>query len=197
MELRLKIVPTNITYGSGVDMAYCEMCGRPVRDEKLLRTMFIEGALLRVCESCYQKIVKKATPESLLKAMAKASAQQRRVSTSRWSKTRIPRRILEEEFEVVPDYAKRIREARERLGWTTKVLAEKVREKESVIRRIESGRLKPPIDLARRLERILGIKLLEPVVEEPIKYSGGPSGEDYFTIGDLIQIKTGKGKDKR
>lgn len=159
-------------------------------DERLCKTVVVEGAVLRVCPSCYNRLVKKGGVETRseqpLYRQSKPSSRERK-----WARMRIPRRLLEEEFDLVPDYGKRIREARQRLGWSTKVLAEKVREKENVIKRIEAGRLKPSIDLARRLERVLHIKLLEPIVEESSGMSSR-SDEDYFTIGDLIKIKSGK-----
>lgn len=168
---------------------YCELCGREV-SETLCKTITIEGAVLRVCPTCYSRLVK--NKGSSLVSQQKTTLYHTRQDNSRelgrkWSRARIPKRILEEEFDVVPDYSKRIREARQRLGWSTRVLAEKVREKESVIKRIESGKLKPSIDLARRLEKVLHIKLLEPIVEEKTT-STTIDKEDYFTIGDLIKI---------
>ncbi|HIC99240.1 MAG TPA: TIGR00270 family protein [Pyrodictiaceae archaeon] len=93
-----------------------------------------------------------------------------------------------EKFEVVPDYAERVKRARERLGWTQRMLAQKAKVSENVIKRIEAGTLTPSIDLAKRLEKILGIKLLEPVVEEEEGYSG-EKGRFYLTLGDIAEIK--------
>ena len=46
----------------------------------------------------------------------------------------------------------------------------------------------PTIDLARRLERVLGIKLLEPVVEE--EYTGTERRRTfYLTLGDVAEIR--------
>jgi putative transcription factor len=95
-----------------------------------------------------------------------------------------------ERYEVVPDYAEIIRRARERLGWSHKVLAEKVRESERTIKRIEAGELVPTIDLARRLEKVLGVKLLEPVVEEDYAEAGSRSRRRfYLTLGDIAEIR--------
>ncbi len=166
---------------------YCEMCGREITSERLARTVVVEGATIRVCLSCYQRLLKQGKVQEI-KTVSKPVGTRKR-----FGERRVSRRIFYEEYEVVQDYAKRIREARTRMGWSTKVLAEKVREKENVIRRIEAGRLVPPIDLARRLERVLHIKLLEPVVEETT-YRTRSSDKDYFTIGDLIRIKTSRDK---
>ena len=67
-------------------------------------------------------------------------------------------------------------------------LAQRVMEKESVIKRIESGRLRPSIQLAKRLEKALGIKLLEPVGDEDIDI-GSPQKDFVLTLGDAANIK--------
>ena len=172
-------------------MSYCELCGRPIRDPRQARRVMVEGAVLVVCPHCYARLVKqgrvKAEEGPRYKPVARRPSGGKAVGRTVVSRKRLPRRILEEEFEVVPDYAERIRRARQRLGWSTKILAEKVGEKETVIKRIEAGRLKPSIELAQRLERLLHIELLEPVIDEAPSTGGGD--EDYFTIGDLIKIR--------
>ncbi len=166
-------------------MSYCELCGRLIPTKSLAKTVVLEGATLTICLNCYQRLVRQGRVREVRQETSKSARSTRRSS---YRSRRVPKRILYEEYEVVPDYAKRIREARMRMGWSTKVLAEKVREKENVIKRIEAGRLVPSIELARRLERVLRIKLLEPVVEET-SYTAESTSEDYYTIGDLIRIK--------
>jgi putative transcription factor len=165
---------------------YCEICGREIPDERMCKTVVIDNAVLRVCPQCYQRLMR----QGRIKEVVEREPARRRVRPrTTWSRANIPRRILEESYEVVEDYAERIRRARQRLGWTQAALAQRVREKENVIKRIEAGRLKPSIALARKLERVLGITLLEPIVEEST-YSTSKSGEeDYYTIGDFIKIK--------
>ncbi|MFN3268631.1 MAG: multiprotein-bridging factor 1 family protein, partial [Zestosphaera sp.] len=91
---------------------------------------------------------------------------------------------------VVPDYHERVRKAREKLGWTQKVLANAVKESENVIKRIEAGRLVPSIELARKLENILKIQLLEPVVETRVNTTKTLSkGSAGLTIGDVMVLR--------
>jgi len=60
-----------------------------------------------------------------------------------------------------------------------------------VIRRIEDGALIPPIDLARKLERILKVKLVEVVAEE--RPSGtGVGGSWEPTLGDVAIFREGE-----
>ncbi len=169
---------------------YCEICGREVPDERMCRTVVVEGVTLKVCPSCYNRLVKQGRITSPQKEVRRRPVPSKPVSHKKWSRARISRRILEEEYEIVEDYADRIRRARQRMGWSQAVLAQKVREKANVIKRIEAGRLKPSIELARRLEKILGITLLEPIVDESPSTSG--SKEDYYTIGDFIRFKKNK-----
>ncbi len=99
---------------------------------------------------------------------------------------------LAERYEVVPDYAERVRRARERLGMSQEELAIRVKERVNVIKRIEAGTLVPTVDLARRLEKVLGVKLLEPVVEEDVGVSGGGGRRrrDFeLTLGDIVEIR--------
>jgi putative transcription factor len=65
----------------------------------------------------------------------------------------------------VPDYNAVVKKARERLGLTQEELGRRVGEKASVISKIETGRLRPSVMLARKLEHVLRIKLLESIEE--------------------------------
>ena len=155
------------------------------RDSKVV---YIEGARLVLCPQCYSRVAKRAVKEEVKSITTKRTSTTRPYSPTRRPVRRGPRL---ENYEVVEDYAKRVREARERLGWTQRTLAEAVRESENVIKRIESGRLTPTIELAMRLEKVLGIKLLEPVVDSDFVGSlgglGSPSKE--LTLGDIVSIR--------
>ncbi len=169
-------------------MVECELCGRQIVGRSYRIT--IEGAELTVCNSCYLKMLSrkmggatyplKTTPQIRKQAMVRP-------------KSKILRRTpaFDMEYEIVEDYALKIKKARERLGWSLNILAQKVREKESVLRRIEQGKLTPPMDLAKKLEKILGIKLLEPTIEE---YSLKRVGNKDLTLGDIVVIRKKKGE---
>ena len=186
---------------------YCDMCGRPITGRAY--RVVIEGAFMTVCQRCYSRYAGRSSPETPMRlrglpqveAPAPAAPPAATTTTRRRSSAerRAPRRSTAlaprrggglgavERYEVVDDYASRIRRARERLGWTQALLAAKVKVSEKVIKRIESGSLKPTIDLARRLERVLGIKLLEPVIEE--EEEAGGREEFYLTLGDIAEIR--------
>jgi len=182
----------------GVEFVVCEACYRrymsrvqstaldiPVRLRLMQPTQRLEIVREQVITSNYTATVREARAERLEQRQAKPTRARHRASPVRKPSLKLG---VYERFEVVPDYAQRVREARERLGWTQRMLAQKAKVSENVIRRIETGSLTPSIDLAKRLEKILGVKLLEPVVEEEEEYSGRKSGF-YLTLGDIAEIR--------
>jgi putative transcription factor len=88
---------------------------------------------------------------------------------------------------IVPDYAKKIRKARERLKMEQEEFAKKISLKESIVHKIETGHYKPSMDIARKLEKMLNIKLIMEYSEEKREYR--PDESSAFTIGDLIKKK--------
>ncbi len=182
------------------------MCGAPI--EGRAYTIYVDGVEMIVCERCYRKYMSRArktatdTPLRLRLAQPKPRHQsspqprepiQKKEPRQPRAKPRTRRRRgtglgLVERYEVVEDYAERVRRARERLGLSQKELAQRVKVGENVIRRIESGSLVPPVDLAMRLERVLGVKLLEPVVEEE-EEALEDTGEFHLTLGDVAELR--------
>ncbi|MDD1764333.1 MAG: multiprotein-bridging factor 1 family protein, partial [Methanobacteriaceae archaeon] len=91
-------------------------------------------------------------------------------------------------YEVIEDYSKVVRESREKKGWSREELAEKIYEKVSVINRIESGRMVPDMKLSRKLEKTLGIIILEKT-DETVTEEISSSNVRGATIGDIARIK--------
>ena len=168
------------------ELLYCELCGSPIKGKAY--RIKLEGATLVVCEKCYRKVM--ANPGSV-EVLAKK--KEKKKEPKAFKKHKRPRHI---EYEVVEDYSQRIRDARVRMGWSLSILAQRVMEKETVLRRIEQGKLRPSIELSKRLEKILGIALLEPVVEDEYKLTSTGGEEVEITLGDLANIKI-KGKKKQ
>jgi putative transcription factor len=67
---------------------------------------------------------------------------------------------MAEEFEVDPEYNVLIRQAREKLGLSQEQLGMLLNEKPSVIKMVESKKLKPDVTLTRKLMHELKINLL-------------------------------------
>jgi putative transcription factor len=65
-----------------------------------------------------------------------------------------------------PEFAKLIREARMKRGLTHEQLGIQMNEKATLLKKFETGSLKPDEMLAKKLERFLGIKLYVGIEEE-------------------------------
>ena len=150
----------------------CDLCGKV--DESLNRTL-IENVELNVCSAC-SKFGK------VLEPIKRPSAKEQHKQLIK------PHDEKEEKIELlVEDFAEIIKKRRESIGLTQKDFAKKINEKESTVHNIETGAMEPQLSLARKLERILGVKLVEEHEErhENIKKQKG----EGFTLGDFIKIK--------
>lgn len=185
------------------NIVYCEMCGRPI-EKRLSKIVYIEGAKLVLCPACYAKVGRRSINAEIKEyapSLRRRLTPQSGVSVARKASPKLKRNVSAEldNYEVVPDFAERVRSAREKLGWSQRTLAEAVREGENVIKRIESGRLVPSIDLAKRLEKVLGIRLLEPVVDSEAFFTTTQTQTKIkeLTLGDIVRIrKKGSGRNE-
>jgi len=99
----------------------------------------------------------------------------------------LPKEI--DELDLVDDYSSRVRDRRMKLELSQEELAKRVKEKLSVIQKIETGKMTPNTKLCRELEHELRVKLLLPR-KEAIVPTTTPA---EVTLGDIIRIK-GKSK---
>jgi putative transcription factor len=88
---------------------------------------------------------------------------------------------------LVEDHASIIKKGRESMGLSQKDFAGRISEKESTIHKIETGALEPSFQLAKKLEKILGAKLIEEFRES--RNSFKRKKEEGFTLGDFIKVK--------
>jgi len=148
----------------------CEICGKNIIG-KPMRTK-IEGSVMYACNEC-----------------AKLGKIQREPVKPR-KQPRVPRppRKKELTYEVHEEYNKLVREGREKKGWSREDLAERIYEKVSVINRIESGKMIPDVKLARKLENILKISILEKI-EDNQSQEFKATNIRGSTIGDIALIK--------
>jgi len=85
---------------------------------------------------------------------------QARVSPAQSALRSMAQRPIDVEFEVDPDYYLKIRQAREKLGLSQEQLGQLLNEKPSVIKMVESKKLKPDLTLTRKFMHQLKINLL-------------------------------------
>lgn len=155
---------------------YCDICGRqPVRAQILL-----EGAKMLACGACMRsgKIIFRFEDDEEAANVA--------------SETHIAKPSFDTGEEVVEDYAKIIRNSIDKLRLPLAVIAERINEKESYLHAIEGGRMNPSLEVARKLEKELSIKLIERGSDEVTTsvVSGGRFSEP--TLGDLLSAAKNK-----
>jgi putative transcription factor len=96
----------------------------------------------------------------------------------------LPKEI--QELDIAENFADIIRKKRMKLGMSQEELAKRVKEKLSVIQKIEIGRIAPETQLCRELQHELKIKLLVPRKETPAPKTAA-LGE--VTLGDIVKIR--------
>ncbi len=166
-------------------MSLCEICGK---DSFLLKTK-IEGAVLQLCKSC-------GAGGQVLDNRSFNNFNKKRGFRSQ-------RRDQEDTRSIVSDYAKRLQAARNKQGMSQEDFAKSLNERLSTVQKWESGQMKPWLSVAKKLERLLGISLIEKkddgadVSNEETKTSSSKSvkarkAADGFTLGDFIKVRNRK-----
>jgi len=145
----------------------CEICG----NENILVKTQIEGSVLLTCLSCAKHGLIVEGPIETKKISNKDIKQNKLIGK-------------EETIEgVVPDFPQKIKQAREKKGLQQDELAKQLAIKESIIHKLESGKLEPSLDIAKKLERFFKIRLVQPYVND---YKYQKQNTASFTIGDLL-----------
>lgn len=162
----------------------CEMCGK---DFPHLKRVLVDGVPLMVCSNCARfgeesgaKSIKKeaATPGIISQRLEKREKKMQR------------RSIYQEEEEILAlDFGERILNARRKKGYSQDDLAKKLNEKKSVIQKLEHGDMIPTDELIKKLERELGIKLMEKSERIIVGTKNTEMSGAGLTIGDLIKIE--------
>jgi putative transcription factor len=132
--------------------AQCEVCGSPLRSAP--NRVEIDGATMIVCTTC-ARLGKPIGPAFNPKARP---SQFQNSFQNTFKSASQPR--IEPEYEVDPDYYLLIRQAREKAGLSQEQLGMVLNVKPSVIKMVESKKLKPDIALTRKLMHQLKINLL-------------------------------------
>lgn len=161
-------------------MPACEMCGR---ETPAPRRATIEGTVMNVCGNCVKFGVEIAGPKTEVTGRsAVTQSLERRAARGR------QRDIYDDmQEELVENYGEVIRSARVRKGFaTTEELGKKIFEKKTVLDKVEAGLLHPPEELVKKLQRELGVKLMEKP-ETPVGTGGAKPAGGPVTLGDLIR----------
>ncbi len=146
----------------------------------------VEGAKMLVCNNC-QNLGQPYQDEAPVMPQRRTPSSVRMLKSQRKA-PELPRGM--EELEVAEDYSKLVRRKRMNLGLSQEELAQRVKEKLSVIQKIETGKVAPDTKLCRELEHELKVKLLIPREEVIAPKTAAPA---EVTLGDIIHVR-GKAK---
>ena len=147
-------------------MSSCQLCGEETDSTEKVK---IEGAVLKVCDSCSE----------MGEEIETSSRKKKRKRNSSSPRTR---EVL------VNDYGKRIKQARENGGISIKELADDLNEKSSLISKLEKEDLKPDNSLAGKLSDRLGVELYTNAEVANYDQSGG-TDDRKATLGDVAEVK--------
>jgi putative transcription factor len=158
---------------------YCELCGRA--SEGPLRRITYFGEMLFVCGSCFKNASKSATKLDTKSPVTRSDSASVRQPV-------VHRSVREKRiYDIVEDYPRVVREARERAGMNIQDLALRAQIKESVLRRIEAAKLVPDYEVARKIEKVLRISLLtEQESESEPSFAGK---ENTLELKDVAKLK--------
>ncbi len=148
----------------------CIICGK--NTAKLLKAR-IEGSILEVCESCvnYGELIPEVNPVEI---------EKRREIIDLPS-------YKEDGMFLIENYGKVIVETRGKKGLNREEFAQKIKEKESVIKRIENEEMMPDDALTDKIEKFLEIKLRKPYEMKCPEKKNSKKAE--LTIGDVIKVE--------
>jgi putative transcription factor len=153
----------------------CEICGKKIVEEPIKTK--VDGSIMLTCKEC-----------SKFGKVQREAPKPKRPGAPRGGTPRRIQRPKEPSEEVVENVNDIVRQAREKKGWSREELGEKIYEKASVVSRIESGKMVPDLKLARKIEKLMNIVIVEK--NEDVSADGlGHSKVRGATIGDIANIK--------
>jgi putative transcription factor len=159
-------------------MSECEVCGTSISGESIL--VQIGGAKMWVCPKCAKLGTEISKPAGARVPGVKPKSGVKNPPARR------PRDVFDlMEGDIVEDFNVQIRDARMTKGWEQKDLALEIKEKENLIKKIETGFI-PEDQVLKKIEKVLEIQLIESV-DGDMKIS--EASAMTTTLGDVIRIK--------
>ena len=162
----------------------CDICGRDISGQAF--KVKVEGAKMLVCGRCQRLGTPYVDEPTITPALPRRAAPVLKgVPGVTRRAPELPRGM--EQFDIVEDFAERVRHHRMKLALSQEELARRVKEKLSVIQKIETSKMAPDTKLCRALEHELRIKLLVPRKEITDVPKTAPPAE--VTLGDIVSYK--------
>ena len=145
----------------------CEMCGA---NKPLVRAK-VEGIILKVCNKCGRH--------------GKILEEIRVTVKDEWgNRTEIAE--MPEEI-IVEEHPELIKNARLKRKQSQEEFAKLITEKLSALQKMESGSLRPSVKTAKKLEKLLGIKLIEKIKGSDFKMASKSNKNETLTLGHLLK----------
>ncbi len=160
----------------------CELCGRECKGGK---EAIIDGAKMFVCPDC-MKYAEGCVPQEPVRPSGTPQPQRYPIR-----KQNVERDIYKDkgmERELVTNWNHLIEQARKKKGMTREELGFKIGERTVTIAKLENGDLRPSDQTIAKLEKELGIHLMEEIKEVPTGSQKGSHAS--FTLGDFIKPDT-------
>lgn len=149
-------------------MAQCEMCNA----SKPLSPVIIEGVKMSVCNEC-KKFGKSVDDQPSRPGARRAEF--------------VKRAIVETNEFVVANAGQIVKAEREKRGLKQIDLSRMLNIRESVIHQLESGKYKPTLEEAKKIEKGLDLQLV--AKEKITDFNQTRSSSVALTIGDLLKGK--------
>ena len=168
----------------------CEMCGETIRGiPKLIR---VEGAELQVCSRCgkFGTEVQQPRRTDVQRPAARPAQGARARAPAATAPAQRKRDMFDYmEGDIVEDYAERVKNARMEKGLSQKDLALQLMVRELLIKKIEKSELIPEEEVRKKLEKALGIKLVDVLTGDAERKTQAKITQ---TLGDLTVIRKAK-----
>jgi putative transcription factor len=159
-------------------MMLCEMCGSQGNINA-----DIEGVELNVCGKCAKY------------GIIKKSHRQLKKSSFKTNKINNIKNQSNSSLKLIDSFSSIMLKCRQEKGLKQEEFAEYLNERVSLVSKWELGTIKPSVEVAKNLEKKLGIRLTkndEPLdVENNEKLTNNKSSRE-FTLGDFIKIRKRK-----
>jgi putative transcription factor len=159
----------------------CELCGRECKGGK---EAIIDGAKMFVCPDC-MKYAEGFVQQEPVKPSS-TSAPQRLFAKKTQKMERDIYKDKGMERELVTNWNHLIEQGRKKKGLTREELGFKIGERTVTIAKLENGDLRPSDQTIAKLEKELGIQLMEEIKKIPTPGSQTRT-QGGFTLGDFLK----------
>ena len=154
----------------------CELCGR----ECECRPAVVDGVRMMLCPGCMRH-------GEGVKEVVDSSVDVKKSLLTRIRRPKVKDVYEKMDKELVSGWNDLIKRARMKKGFSREELGFKIGERTVTIAKIENGDLRPSDKMIEKLEKELGITLVEEVKGAPAGLSATRSGS--LTLGDFIKTE--------